>query len=329
MVEDYSVRNLDQLDFDLITVLELDATQTNADIARKLGTSPNTIGRRLQRLLDRRIIKVAAVPDPAAMGYAVRALYGLNARHGSIDAVVDQIASYENVQYVLVTAGRYDLLAWAVFRDFEDMHQFNERKLGRVPSLSIFETMVEMKLIKSSWSLLTNDNPLIRRGHAAHDLDEVDLSLIRELEVYGRRAVSDLVENLAITSQTVRRRTQNLLDQGTIRIVTIPAPLILGYKTRAALLIRAAPGMIESVSNELAPHRSIQHIVIITGQNNIVAFTVFPDSDELARFIRMTLAKIEGIISHETLINLEFAKREFGLLTSEDHPQREPANFNQ
>jgi len=151
--------NLDDLDLVLIRELENDGRQTNTDLAKKIGTSKATARRKLKKLLDGGIIKVVAVANPPALGYRTVATMGINVRPGDVDAVAERLASYENVHFVIISTGRYDIITWMMFQEPEDLSDFLRNELGNIPGLVSVETMINLKIIKASFNYLAGEKP--------------------------------------------------------------------------------------------------------------------------------------------------------------------------
>ncbi len=151
--------SLDALDVILIKELEHDGRQTNTELAKKIGTSKATARRKLNKLLDDRIIKVVAVANPQALGYKTVATMGINVKPGDVDTVAAKLASYEHVHFVIISTGRYDIITWMMFLEPEDLSDFLRNELGNIPGLVSVETMMNLKIIKDSFTYLTEERP--------------------------------------------------------------------------------------------------------------------------------------------------------------------------
>lgn len=152
---------LDDLDLVLISELETNGRQTNTDLAKKIGTSKATARRKLNKLLEDGVIKVVAVANPPALGYKTVATMGINVRPGDVDTVADKLASYANVHFVIISTGRYDIIAWMMFKEPEELSDFLRTELGNIPGLVSVETMINLKIIKASFTYLAGEkNPL-------------------------------------------------------------------------------------------------------------------------------------------------------------------------
>ena len=148
---------LDDLDLVLISELETDGRQTNTDLAKKIGTSKATARRKLNKLLYDGVIKVVAVANPPALGYKTVATMGINVRPGDVDTVADRLASYTNVHFVIISTGRYDIIAWMMFKEPEELSDFLRTELGNIPGLVSVETMINLKIIKASFTYLAGE----------------------------------------------------------------------------------------------------------------------------------------------------------------------------
>ncbi len=150
---------LDPLDLALIRELEVDATQNTRYLADKLETSQSTILRKIQKLQDDQIIRIAVLTDPFALGYEGVASIGIRCDASQVNEVAYMIGSYRNVQTVTVCAGRYDIIAWVMFRELSDLSDFVMDKLSQIPGLHYSETMTNLKIIKTSHKSVCDDTP--------------------------------------------------------------------------------------------------------------------------------------------------------------------------
>ena len=137
----------------MIRELEVDATQNTRYLADKLETSQSTVLRKIQKLQDDQIIRIAILTDPFALGYEGVASIGIRCDAAQVNEVAHMIGSYRKVQTVTVCAGRYDIIAWVMFRELSDLSDFVMHKLSQIPGLQYSETMTNLKIIKTSHKL--------------------------------------------------------------------------------------------------------------------------------------------------------------------------------
>ena len=124
---------MDELDAKIISLLQQDGRASNAGIAREVGVSEGTVRRRLKRLVQGEYIHVIAMLDPSKLGFASEALIGVQVDPDKIDQVATSLANLEEVNWVAITTGSYDIFAWAVLQSSESLGIFLRTKAGDNP----------------------------------------------------------------------------------------------------------------------------------------------------------------------------------------------------
>ena len=145
---------MDSLDMKIIDVLRRDGRASNAGIARDAGVSEGTVRRRLKRLVDEEFIRVMALPDPGKMGYESQALVGVHVDPDKIDAVANGLEELEEVSWVAVTTGSFDIFVWVTLPSSNALGVFLRTKLGVVPGVRRTETFVYLALRKRGNTVL-------------------------------------------------------------------------------------------------------------------------------------------------------------------------------
>ena len=104
---------LDNLNEQIIDILKADGRASNASIARSLGVSEGTIRRRLNMLIDGGIVNVNVSLNPGKLGFYTEAIIGVQVDPDKIDFVSEGLAGLEEIDWVSVTTGSFDIFAWA------------------------------------------------------------------------------------------------------------------------------------------------------------------------------------------------------------------------
>ena len=146
--------NLDALDRSLIGELELHPRETISHLAKNLGVSRTTVSKKLQTLLDEGVIRIICVPDLSALGYKIWTILQLKVASSHIYDVAEELTRYPNITHVLMTTGRFEITASAIFKDREDIHDFLANKLGNIPGIMRHETLLNTKSYKRSFRLV-------------------------------------------------------------------------------------------------------------------------------------------------------------------------------
>jgi Lrp/AsnC family transcriptional regulator, regulator for asnA, asnC and gidA len=138
--------NLDGIDQRLIEALQKNGREPFRRIAADVGVSEATIRARYQRLCEDNILQVTGVTNPLGLGFDAMALIGVNAT-GAPAPIADEIAEWEEASYVVVTAGRFDVLAELVCEDRTHLLELTTR-IRAIENVVTTETFLYMQLCK-------------------------------------------------------------------------------------------------------------------------------------------------------------------------------------
>ncbi len=143
------LRDLDKMELALIAELQTNGRQKAGHLAEKLGVYRTTVFRRMKRLVDEGVVQIRTIVHPFALGYDGVATIGLKCNPDKVSDAAAKIASYQQVQYVSICAGRYDLIAWVVFRKLTDLRKFVTVDLSSIAGLKDAEILINHKHVKS------------------------------------------------------------------------------------------------------------------------------------------------------------------------------------
>src|ERR1700760_1401551 len=107
---------LDGLSKRIIEQLQQDGRRSYAAIGKAVGLSEAAVRQRVQRLIDGGAMQIVAVTDPMTLGFRRQTMIGLRCS-GDLGRVADQLASMPEIDYVVITAGSFDLLIEVVCED--------------------------------------------------------------------------------------------------------------------------------------------------------------------------------------------------------------------
>ena len=145
---------MDELDRKIIALLQLDGRASNAKIAREVGVSEGTVRRRLRRLVVDDVVKIIAVPNLEQMGYGTAALIGIQTDPGKVDEVAEAMASLEDVHYVSITTGAWDIFTWVGLESTEKLGAFIRAQVGTIAGVRRTETFVNLSIKKRTYGLV-------------------------------------------------------------------------------------------------------------------------------------------------------------------------------
>ena len=142
---------LDDVAKRIIELLQEDGRQSYAAIAKAVGLSEAAVRQRVQRLLDAEVMQIVAVTDPLQVGFSRQAMIGIRAS-GDLIAVGDALTAMQEVDYVVTTAGSFDILAEVVCEDDDHLLDLLTQQIRVLPGVTSTETFVYLKLNKQHYN---------------------------------------------------------------------------------------------------------------------------------------------------------------------------------
>lgn len=141
---------LDEASKLIIAQLQEDGRRPYATIGKAVGLSEAAVRQRVQRLSDSGVIQIVAVSDPMQVGLFRQAMIALNV-DGPLEPVADALSAVDEIDYVIICAGRFDLLCEAVCADDEALLRLISSQIRTLPGVRNVETMLYLKLCKQSY----------------------------------------------------------------------------------------------------------------------------------------------------------------------------------
>jgi len=141
---------LDDISKQIIEQLQEDGRRSYARIGAAVGLSEAAVRQRVQRLLDGGAMQIVAVTDPMTLGFRRQTMIGVRCS-GNLEQVAEQLAAMHEIDYVVITAGSFDLLIEVVCEDDDELLEILSR-VRAIPSVAGTETFVYLKLCKQTYS---------------------------------------------------------------------------------------------------------------------------------------------------------------------------------
>jgi Lrp/AsnC family transcriptional regulator for asnA, asnC and gidA len=142
---------LDDTSKAIIEQLQLDGRRSYAAIGKAVGLSEAAVRQRVQRLTEAGVMQVVAVTDPLELGFDRQAMIGINAE-GALEPIADELAKMDEVEYVVITAGSFDLLAEVLCESDEHLLRVLSERIRQIEGVKATETFVYLKLVKQTYS---------------------------------------------------------------------------------------------------------------------------------------------------------------------------------
>ena len=141
-------QNLDETDLAIIEALRKDGRAAFAQIAENLNVSAGMVRLRYNRLVEQGYLRIAAISNPLRMGFKSMAMIGLRVDGAKMLEVAEKVSKLEEVIYLVVTSGRFDIFAEVVCRDHEHLLDFISNKLSTIEGVRDSESFMHLKIAK-------------------------------------------------------------------------------------------------------------------------------------------------------------------------------------
>ncbi len=142
---------LDDVSKAIIEQLQQDGRRPYATIGKAVGLSEAAVRQRVQRLLESGVMQIVAVTDPLTVGFPRAAMIGIRVE-GDMEIVADKLEAMAEVDYVVITAGTYDILVEVVCEDDDHLLEVINRRIRAIPGVRHTESFVYLKLRKQIYT---------------------------------------------------------------------------------------------------------------------------------------------------------------------------------
>ena len=142
---------LDDVSKAIIEQLQQDGRRPYATIGKAVGLSEAAVRQRVQRLQESGVMQIVAVTDPMQVGFSCAAMIGIRV-DGDAEAVADALEAMPEIDYLVVCAGSFDILAELVTEDDDHLLDVINRRIRAIPEVRSTETFVYLKLRKQIYT---------------------------------------------------------------------------------------------------------------------------------------------------------------------------------
>jgi Lrp/AsnC family transcriptional regulator, regulator for asnA, asnC and gidA len=150
---------LDELDHRIIDLLRIDARVSNRQIGAQLGVTEGTIRARINRLEEGGCIRLTAVTNVSFVGSPKVVLIGIQAQHSALKALSQKIAAMPEIRCVILTLGRFDILAIGLFGALEEVINVANNRILALPGVRHVETSIAVKTLKYDYHVAKITTP--------------------------------------------------------------------------------------------------------------------------------------------------------------------------
>ena len=134
------------MDRRIIEALQRNGREPFRRIAADVGVSEATIRARYARLCDDNILQVTGITNPLGLGFDAQAMVGIRTA-GAPEPVANEIATWDQAGYVVITAGQFDILVELLCTDRRELLDLTNR-VRSLEGVSSTESFLYLELRK-------------------------------------------------------------------------------------------------------------------------------------------------------------------------------------
>lgn len=141
---------VDEIDRLIIEQLQADGRMPYTKLGTQVGLSEAAVRQRVQRLTDAGVIQIVAVSDPMLLGRRRIAMIGVRAEGDTIQ-LAERIAQMPDAEYVVITAGSFDIMVEAMAVDEADLLRITN-EIRTIPGVRSTETFMLLHIAKQTFN---------------------------------------------------------------------------------------------------------------------------------------------------------------------------------
>lgn len=142
---------LDDVAKAIIEQLQDDGRRSYAEIGKAVGLSEAAVRQRVQRLTESGVLQIVGVTDPMQLGFYRQAMIGIRVS-GDATVVAEELGRIDQVDYVVLTAGTFDLLVEVVCESDDDLLELLNARVRAIQGVASVETFVYLRLHKQFYN---------------------------------------------------------------------------------------------------------------------------------------------------------------------------------
>jgi Lrp/AsnC family transcriptional regulator for asnA, asnC and gidA len=134
-------------------------------------------------------------------------------------------------------------------------------------------------------------------------LDAIDRQIVALLSEDGRISSAEMTRRIGhVSERAVRYRIERLVRAGVVKVTAIVNPQAVGYRVTGDVIIEVAPGMLQSVAEQLCSLDNVSYVAGSVGDGDLSAQVYARDTEDLLRFVDEVIGKVHGVSRTRTVM---------------------------
>jgi Lrp/AsnC family transcriptional regulator for asnA, asnC and gidA len=298
-------------------VLQTDGRAPYTAVAKRLGVSEANVRRTVKQLIAKDVFTITAVADPRLLGLESMAWLTLTVRMSHIERTAAALAEMEEIDYVVITAGAWNVMAEVACPSTDDLYALAKR-VRALPGVRRTETYPYFEVLRQQFRWTAGgDVPswpadVAARGvrSAPGELDAVDRVLINELQKDGRASFRDVGQRAGVSERAVSSRFTRLVDDDLVRVIAVGNPHALGFQGLAWIGITLSDvADVDEVAQALGEIPQVSYLVSVSCRFDLMGELVCRDRDHLIATLNDRIGAIDGLETVEIFYYLRLLYR--------------------
>ncbi|WP_335440443.1 Lrp/AsnC family transcriptional regulator [Neobacillus drentensis] len=144
-------QSLDDLDFEIIKRLQTDGRTSYTEISEELGITVGTVRNRVQRLLEKQILKIVGVVNPFKTGSPSVTIFGIKVRLNKLENVIKQLVDIPEVRFVAGATGVYDLYVEVITSSNEELYRVIKNEMSQIDGIKSMDSSFILEIYKQTY----------------------------------------------------------------------------------------------------------------------------------------------------------------------------------
>jgi Lrp/AsnC family transcriptional regulator, regulator for asnA, asnC and gidA len=149
---------IDDVSRAIIEQLQSDGRRSYASIGAAVQLSEAAVRQRVQKLVESGVMQIVAVTDPMQIGFARQAMIAISVS-GDVESVAEALTKIDEVDYIVITAGSFDVMAEIVVHDDAHLLSLVSGRIRSIPGVIRTETFLYLKLVKQTYNWGAQSTP--------------------------------------------------------------------------------------------------------------------------------------------------------------------------
>ncbi len=148
----------DELDMAILSYLQKDGRMPFTTIAKELDVAEATIRKRVNRLIEKDILRIVGIVNPESLGLNTTAIIGVQIEGNMLEDVVNALAALPEVRHIGICTGEYDAIVEIIVSNNNQLFDFLTHKLRKIPGVASTGTSLVLKVPKEryGWEIPNN-----------------------------------------------------------------------------------------------------------------------------------------------------------------------------